>query len=385
MKQQADLFSDIRGNQGPLSRPLRALIKLSAFRENIKAIAARAPRSKLLVVIKADAYGHGALELAKAAGDAAEFAVSIPEELRQLRKAGFNNRIWVLEGPFSVACLRDSENVVWVLHSLWQLDLIKAALEAQAVASLTVCIKLDSGMHRLGFSVSELVEVFDFLTRYQGISLICAMTHFAMSDEPDNESVYKQITCFDEMLEPFADLVQKHSMANSGGILFYPQSHRDWIRPGIMLYGGKPSPETECHLNLHAVMQFQSAIIALHQVKQGESVGYGSTWTAQKDSVIATVAVGYADGYPRHAKNGTPVAHINSDNAEVTLVPLAGRVSMDMITIDVTGLEKVQVGDTVELWGEALPADVVAKSAGTIAYDLFTGVSKRVPRVYLAT
>lgn len=383
MKQLSVLFSEFSRQQTQISRPLKAVIKLEAFQENIRTIADSAPESRVLVVIKADAYGHGAIELARAAGESGELAVSIPEELRQLRNAGIQNSIWVLEGPFSIACLRDSENVVWVLHSLWQLELLRQALDAKMVSSLSVCIKLDTGMHRLGFSAAELAEVFDFLARHKGITLTCAMTHFAMSDEPENESVMQQISRFDQMLTPYTDVVNRHSMANSGGILFYPQTHRDWIRPGIMLYGGKPSPDCVCALKLRAVMQFQSAIIALHHVKKDEYVGYGSTWKAERDSLIATVAAGYADGYPRHAKNGTPVAHINPQNGTVSIVPLAGRVSMDMITIDVTDIENVQVGDTIELWGELLAADEVAKSAGTIAYDLFTGVSKRVPRVYM--
>lgn len=380
--QQAKLFSEFTRNEDQISRPLRALIKLSAFRENIRIISDSAPDSRVLVVIKADAYGHGLIELAGAVKESTEFAVSIPEELRLLRKACFKNRVWVLEGPFTQGCLKDSKNVVWVLHSLWQLELIKQALQSKLVSSVSVCIKLDTGMHRLGFSAEELPEVFDFLTRNEAVSAICALTHFAMSDEEANASVHQQIARFDQLLTPYKGIISKHSMANSGGILFYPQSHRDWVRPGIMLYGAKPSPDCLCRLKLKAVMSLQSAIIALHHVKKGESVGYGSTWTAAQDSIIATVAIGYADGYPRHARNGTPVAHINPESSEVTIVPLAGRVSMDLITIDVTTLQDVQVGDPIELWGEHLSADEVAKSAGTIAYDLFTGISKRVPKIY---
>ena len=365
------------------SRPLRALIKLSAFKENLHTIADYVGESKVLVVIKADAYGHGLVEIAQASGKQAEFAVAIPEELKQLRTAGLENVVWVLEGPFSAACLQYSDNVVWVIHSLWQLPLIDQHLKQNNIGTLSVAIKLDTGMHRLGFAESELETVFACFTRHSNIKIVCAMTHFAMSDEANNQDVLRQISQFDSMLAASNVATLKGSLANSGAILFYPEAHRDWVRPGIMLYGGKPAPETVCPIKLKAVMQFQSAIIALHDVSKGESVGYGSTWTAQQDARIATVAVGYADGYPRHALNGTPVGHINTETSELTIVPLVGRVSMDMITIDVSALKDVRIGDRIELWGEHVSVDEVAKYAGTISYDLFTGVSKRVPRVYL--
>jgi alanine racemase len=377
------LFSDFNDVSNAISRPLRAEINLSNFKHNLQVIADSAPASRVLVVIKADAYGHGLLEIAGAAGDEAEFAVAIPEELRQLREAGFQNMVWVLEGPFNASCLQQSRNVVWVIHSLWQLRLIEQVAQAHPLDTFSVCIKLDTGMHRLGFADAELNEVFSCLASNSRIKAVCVMTHFAMSDEPDNQSVLEQISRFDRMISAYTGIVSKHSLANSGAILYYPQSHRDWIRPGIMLYGGKPAPDSECSLNIKQVMCFRSAIIALHRVKKGESVGYGSRWIAQQDTLIATVAVGYADGYPRHAVNGTPVAHINARTSEISIAPLAGRVSMDMITVDVSGIECVQIGDQIELWGEYVSADEVAKSAGTIAYDLFTGVSKRVPRVYL--
>jgi alanine racemase len=377
-----DMFTAFGSSKDVSARPLRAWIDLTAFRDNLNSISAHAPDSGVLVVIKADAYGHGLVEIARSAGENAEFAVAIPDELKQLRTSGIENRVWVLEGPFSVACLQISENVVWVIHSLWQLQLLKHALRLQIIESVSVCIKLDTGMHRLGLSVDELNQVFDFVSTHRQVMLVCAMTHFAMSDLPNQASVYRQISQFDEMMLQFSKLNCQHSLANSGGVMHYPQSHRDWIRPGIMLYGAMPSPEIACPFHLKAVMHFQSAIMALHRVKKGESVGYGATWTAQRDSLIATVAAGYADGYPRHAVNGTPVAHIDSRSHKVSILPLVGRVSMDMITIDVTDAAHPKIGDCIELWGEHVSADKVAQYAGTIAYDLLTGVSKRVPRIY---
>ncbi len=363
------------------SRPLRALINLDAFLHNLKLIQQQAATAEVLVVVKADAYGHGLVPLAKAAGDHA-LAVAIPEELAELRAAGLKNRVWVLEGPFDLECLSLSENVVWVLHSLWQLDLLVKAFKAQRFQTLSVCLKLDTGMHRLGFSESELERVFEFLAEYDCFQLESVMTHFAQSDEPDNAHVIAQMSKFDSLLKQYEWISVKQSMANSGAILYYPGSHRNWVRPGIMLYGARPSPTTPCALSIKPVMQFQSAIIALHNVKKGDSVGYGAAWTADKDSLIATVAVGYADGYPRHAPSGTPVGVLSSVTGEIHRVSLVGRVSMDMITIDVSAIARVKVGDVVELWGATIPADEVALKAETIAYELFTGVSKRVPRVY---
>lgn len=382
MNPQKPVFSDF-SDLNEYARPLRALIKLSSFQANLQCIAGRVGDARILVVIKADAYGHGLLEIARAAGDA-DLAVAIPEELHALRSAGINNRVWVLEGPFTSECLRQSTNVVWVIHSLWQLDLLHQAHAQGYVEQLDICIKLDSGMHRLGFSVHDQEALLHKLSSFSFIAIVCIMTHFAGSDIPDNPHVIRQIAQFDQMLVQLNWKKCQQSLANSGAVLFYPESYRDWVRPGIMLYGGKPSPNTDCPLVLEPVMSFQSAIIALHKVKEGESVGYGAAWAAKKDSLIATVAVGYADGYPRHAPNGTPVSVKSQKTGQEYSAYLVGRVSMDMITIDVSAIPEAMVGDLVELWGESVPVDVVAGLAGTISYQLFTNVSKRVPRVYRA-
>tara|TARA_R110001592_G_scaffold61350_4_gene186955 strand:- start:14253 stop:15386 length:1134 start_codon:yes stop_codon:yes gene_type:complete len=368
------------GTEQRSSRPLRALIHISAFKNNIKKVQNFVAGSELIVVVKADAYGHGLVELAFAA-EGHDLAVAIPEELYSLREAGVENRVWVLEGFFSSDPLKISRSVIWVLHSFWQLELLKSAIEENKLDNVDVCIKLDTGMSRLGFCPSKLEQIKEYISDIPQVTIHALMTHFSMSDQPDNSIVFSQIEMFDTAIMKSGMSDIRQSMANSGGITFYPQSHRHWVRPGIMLYGGTPSPNIKTTIVTDAVMSFQSAIIALHEVRKGESVGYGGDWKAESDSLIATVAVGYADGYPRHAPNGTPVAVIHA-SGDVQLVSLVGRVSMDMITIDVTRVKNVSIGYQVELWGKNVSVDKVAELSNTISYQLLTSVSKRVPRVY---
>ena len=374
-------FPDYFSTSEVFSRPLRAKINIASFKQNIKNVEKHVGSSELIVVLKADAYGHGLVELA---GVSAEYdlAVAIPEELITLRRAGIENRVWVLEGCFSTKCLK-YENVVWVIHSFWQLDLIKEAFLNGQIQSLDICIKLDTGMHRLGFDRSDLFMVKQIINTIPQVNIYGLLTHFSMSDQHDNNHVNAQISRFDEMLKDQSWESIGQSLSNSGAICFHPQAHREWVRPGIMLYGASPSPNLKLPVSISAVMSFESAIIALHKVKKGESVGYGKTWIAEVDSVIATVAVGYADGYPRHAPNGTPVAVISNVSEVCNIVCLVGRVSMDMITIDVTGLQDVVIGDNIELWGKRISVDKIAELSGTISYELLSGVSKRVPRIYI--
>ncbi len=374
-------FPDYFATSEVCSRPLRAQIDIASFKQNIENIEKHVGSSELIIVLKADAYGHGLVELAQVS-PGYDLAVAIPEELINLRKAGIENKVWVLEGCFSIDCLK-YENVVWVVHSFWQLDLIKEAVLTRQIHSLDICIKLDTGMHRLGFDRCDLFMVKQIINSISQLKIYGLLTHFAMSDKHDDNQVNTQISRFDDMLKDHSWEFIGQSLSNSGAICFHPQAHRKWVRPGIMLYGASPSPNSKLPVSLSAVMSFESAIIALHKVKKGESVGYSKTWVAEEDSVIATVAVGYADGYPRHAPNGTPVAVIRNASKVCNMVSLVGRVSMDMITIDVTGLQDVDIGDKVELWGKRIPVDKIAELSGTISYELLSGVSKRVPRIYI--
>ncbi len=357
-------------------RPLRARIDRAAFQHNIDQAARRCPNANVLVVLKADAYGHGLVEMARGLDDR-DVAVAGSDEARVLIESGYAGRIWVLEGPFNQDCLNlsRSHDVVWVIHALWQLELIAQNPDHE---DLTVWLKLDTGMHRLGLNSSELAPALARLDTLKAVSLQGVMSHFAGSDEPENPAVFSQTQLFDQLLSQPALRRAQQSLANSGAVLFYPAAHRDWVRPGIMLYGGVPD-RGACAADhgLQAVMTLQSRVMALRTVPGGDAVGYGARWQARRDSLIATVACGYGDGYPRHAPDGTPVA-VNGQR-----VALAGRVSMDMITVDVTDLESVSIGDPVELWGPQISVDEVAELSGTISYELLTGVTARVPRVYV--
>ena len=362
-------------------RPLKVVIDKKAFRSNIQVAQQIAPESELLVVIKADAYGHGLLEMMEAVGSH-DLAVAIPEELACLSREGIKNQIWVLEGPFSASCLLLSQqaSVIWVIHSLWQLELIASAGLA---LKIRVCLKLDTGMHRLGLSESELVAALHKLKALDHVELFAVMSHFAESDHENSIEVRAQIANFDARVDAHDLRTLPMSLANSGGIMFYPESHRQYVRPGIMLYGGMPnSKQCAKDKGLRAVMTFESAIISLRRVTAGESVGYGSRWLATRDSVIATIAGGYADGYPRLARDGTPVGLFIAEN-ELEIAPLVGQVSMDMITIDVTDIPEAKVGMLVELWGKNIAVDVIASCSNTISYDLLTAISQRVPRSYI--
>ena len=363
----------------PVGRPLHARIDLAAFQHNIQVSCKLAPGSQVLVIVKANAYGHGLIEMAQAAG-VHDLGVAIPEELHRLIDAGLKNKVWVLEGPFSQQCIEAAKNhaVVWVIHSLWQLNLFEGLRPGKRHQ---ICLKVDTGMNRLGFSNELFTVALKRAREIPCLELAACMTHFSSSDLNGGRSVEKQVRQFDQIV---GSLQVNCSLANSGGVLLYPGTHRDMVRPGIMLYGGMPDFQLNAiDYDLKPVMSFRSAIIALKKVPVGQSVGYGSNWTAEVDSVVATVAGGYGDGYPRHAVNGTPVGVFKLGDSEPTIVPLVGTVSMDMLSVDVTELPGVQVGDAVELWGNSVSVDLLASKSGTIGYDLLCAVTTRVPRYYL--
>lgn len=354
-------------------RPLYAHIDLNAFQHNIGCVESLCPEANALVVIKADAYGHGLLQMAQAAGKR-DLAVASSNEARVLIQGGIKSRIWVLEGPLSEACmsLTQGHSVIWVVHSVWQLKLL-----ARHASDVHMVVKVDTGMHRLGFMPEQLAEVLASVASMPHLHIYALMTHFASSDQVACQQTINQIAAFEDCLKQYALQDKVLSLANSGGILHYPVSRVGWVRPGIMLYGAMPDPKQDFSLfDLKPVMSLRSKVISLTAIRAGETVGYGGVWQAQRDSIIAVIACGYADGYPRHAVNGTPVWVAGKR------VPLVGRVSMDMITVDVSDLPDVAIGDNVELWGEHISIDEVALSAGTIAYEILTQVTKRVPRIY---
>ncbi len=355
-------------------RGTRAVIDLAAIRANYRYACELAPAARTMPVIKANAYGHGMLEVANALAPLAPaLAVAILEEAVSLREAGVTSPVLVLEGVHDAAGFAEARvrDLTVMLHDAEQIS----ALAASGVP-VKAWIKLDTGMHRLGFPAADAGRVVDDLT-HRGLlvdkPVLC--THLACADEPGNTHTRAQLRAFAAATR---GLDLPRSISNSAAILAWPESHADWNRAGYMLYGDSPLPGGHpAGEPLRPAMRFEAELIALREIAAGESVGYGARWTAEQPAVIGTVAVGYGDGYPRHAPDGTPV-FVNG-----RIAPLAGVVSMDMITIDLTGHDDVSVGDTVELWGDRLPIQKVAAAVGTIGYELMTRVSERVPKLYL--
>lgn len=343
-----------------------ATISLSAFANNLKIAQSCAPNSKVMAVLKADAYGHGLTEAAKALSDADAFAVARIEEGIALRMQ-CAKPIIVLSGCSGkkVLELAAEHHLQAVIHTLEDWQVLQ-----QHFPTLPYWLKVDTGMHRLGLSFADFQQInAENNTLCQGI-----ISHLSDAEELQFSLSQLQLQRLQAFQAQRPEL--PCSLANSAALLYHPETHLQWVRPGLMLYGCNPA-EQSCAASqkLQAVMSFCSQVIALHDIEAGERVGYNGRFVADKPTRIATIAVGYADGYPRHAKDGTPV-WINGK-----VFPLAGKVSMDLITVNVSGGE-VKIGDTVELWGKNLSASTVAAWADTISYHLFTGLTQRVPRVY---
>lgn len=363
-----------------MSRPAKAIVDLAAVRHNYQLAQKLTPNAQALGVVKANAYGHGSVAVAKTLEPLAPvLAVACIEEAVELRQAGIVKPILLLEGAFEaeeIITARDQN--FWLMASgIEQVEMItRANLDETQGNALTVWLKADTGMHRLGLTGEQVKASYAKLKAlpYVADDIVIA-THFAAADELDSDFTSQQIDCFASLTEGLNTPV---SLANSAGILAWPQAHGNYTRPGIMLYGSSPFPEPQVNADqLKPVMTLESEVIAVRTIEAGETVGYGRSWTAQRRSTIATVAIGYGDGYPRQMPNGTPV-FINGQRAE-----LAGRVSMDMITVDVTDIGTVNVGDNVELWGHNIPLNEVAGCVGTISYELVTRMPLRTPRLYI--
>nr|WP_314875105.1 alanine racemase [uncultured Pseudomonas sp.] len=354
-------------------RPARALIDLQALRHNYR-LARELSGAKALAVIKADAYGHGAVRCALALeAEADGFAVACIEEALELRAAGIKAPILLLEGFFEASELAlISANDLWcVVHSLWQLE----AIEQSAVAKpLKVWLKLDSGMHRVGLHPKDYQQAYQRLLASGKVARIVLMSHFARADELDAQATVQQVAVFEEARQ---GLSAECSLRNSPAVLGWPQVPSDWVRPGIMLYGATPFevPQAEAS-RLQPVMTLQSRVISVRELPAGEPVGYGAKFISPRPTRVGVVAMGYADGYPRQAPTGTPVLVAGKRSQ------LIGRVSMDMLCIDLTDIPEATLGSPVELWGKQVLASDVAEHAGTIPYQLFCNL-KRVPLEYI--
>jgi len=358
-----------------MSRPLRAEINLSALRHNLQQARQSAPNSKILAVIKANGYGHGMQTVAHALASADAFAVASIDEAITLAESGVPQPIVLLEGVFNDEDLLllqayPFQPVVHRISQVEQLEQLEQLEQVKNSQPLTVWLKIDTGMHRLGFAPAEATEVLSRLQSCKCVEKIILMTHFACADDSANVMTAKQIKLFEQV---FDEIDLPRSLANSAAILSLADTHEDWIRPGIMLYGASPLLDKSANeLALQTVMTLRSEIIAVKTIDKDESVGYGAKWKSEQETRVGVVAVGYGDGYPRHAPSGTPVL-VNGLRTQ-----LIGCVSMDMITVDLTDCGG-DVGDEVVLWGEGLAADEVASAAGTIAYELFCHITARVP------
>ncbi len=358
-----------------MSRPNQARLDLDALRHNVAVAHALAPQSRMMAVVKANAYGHGAVTIATALESQVDaLAVACLEEAVELRSAGVNAPVLLLEGVFE-----PRELVTVAELGLWltiQNEQQLGWLESTALTVPVHCwLKVNTGMNRLGVELAQAPTFFQRLQAQDKVAgEVVVYTHFACADKLQSEKTPQQLAAFESLA-----IDAPRSAANSAGLLAWPASHYDWVRPGYMLYGNSPLLGEHANTaSLQPVMTLASAIISLREVDTGEAVGYGGTWTAQRPSRIATVTIGYGDGYPRQAPNGTPVL-VNGQRAA-----LAGCVSMDMITVDVTDLEDVQLGDEVILWGKDLPLSEVAQCAATIGYELTTRMPARTPRVVIS-
>jgi alanine racemase len=354
-----------------MSRPARALLDSEALRHNLAQVRRCAPRARVMAVVKANGYGHGLLWVAQALADADAFAVASVEEGGQLRRGGIRQPVTVLEGFFSAdeIPLLVENGLEPVIHHAVQLQQLEAATAAPA----TVWIKVDSGMHRVGFAPEDFGEAWRRIKALRGVRRMRVMTHFASADETGDAATAHQMQVFGALIK---DMDVETSLANSAGIVAWPASHGEWVRPGIMLYGASPvNGRDASDLGLRPVMTLESALITVQQRRRGDAIGYGGDWVCPEDMPVGVVAIGYGDGYPRHVRAGTPVL-VNGTRAA-----LIGRVSMDMITLDLRAVPRARIGDRVVLWGAGLAVDEIAHHAGTISYELLCHVTERIPRV----
>ena len=351
-----------------MSRPLLAQVNLSALRANLRKARERAANAQVLAVVKADAYGHGLERVLPALSDADGLALLELDAAIALRERHYTRRILLLEGFFTADELQEiaARRFAVVVHDEDQVRMLESA---ELSRPIEVFVKINTGMNRLGFRPDLTHAIVDRLSHASSVAVLRLMTHLARADE--EEGAREQLERFEEACQ---GLPYPRSLANSAGVLRYAEIGGDYVRPGIMLYGSSPFPyQTAEALGLAPVMTLKSKLIATQELKANDSVGYGGIYTASRAHRVGVIACGYADGYPRHAPNGTPVLVCGRK------VRTAGRVSMDMMTVDLTDVPEAVIGSPVVLWGEGLPVDDVATAASTVGYQLLCGVSRRVP------
>jgi alanine racemase len=351
-----------------MPRPIRATISASALARNLEVARSHAGGARIWAVLKASGYGHGLRRSARALANADGFAILDVSEAIALRVDGFDKPILMLEGFFKAQDLPQlvDHRVTPVVHNIEQIEMLE---KTPLNGTLDVYLKVNSGMNRLGFTVDNVRLAWNALKSLPSVGEVTLMTHFADAD--GDAGVAAQLQWFNELTQPFEG---ERSMANSAALLRYPEQTRgDWVRPGIMLYGCSPfSYKSAQELGLMPAMTLTSELIAVQHLQPGERVGYGQTYEAGQEMTIGVVACGYADGYPRHAPTGTPVLVAGQRTGTV------GRVSMDMLCVDISDIPEAYVGSSVTLWGEGLPCDEVAAAAGTVSYELLCALNPRV-------
>ncbi|HWT70728.1 MAG TPA: alanine racemase [Oxalicibacterium sp.] len=356
-----------------MPRPLVATIDIAALRHNLHIAKQHAPGAKVWAVLKANAYGHGLERGMRGFADADGLALIEPEAAAALRELGWRKRLLLLEGIFDTQDLETAvrHGVDLVVHNEEQLLMLEGSSSS---TPLDVYLKVNSGMNRLGFVPSACRAMYARLQALPHVRSIAFMTHFANADHPDHSGLP-----LSEQLRRFelatAGLPGERTLSNSAGDLLHPDCAADWVRPGVMLYGSSPADASASAFDLRAAMQLESEIIGVQHIAAGESVGYGSQFIAEQAMTIGVVACGYADGYPRHAPTGTPVI------VDGTRTRVLGRVSMDMMSVDLNPVENARVGSKVELWGSNLSIDEVAHAAGTLGYELMCAVAPRVKMI----
>ncbi len=352
------------------------VINRRALRHNLQRLRELAPASKLVAVVKANAYGHGLLETARTLPDADAFGVARLEEALRLRAGGITQPVLLLEGFFNAADLPTiaAQHLHTAVHNPEQLEALE---QAELSEPVTVWMKLDTGMHRLGVRPEEADAFYQRLTQCKNVCQpVNVVSHFARADEPECGATESQLDIFNTFCDGKPG---QRSIAASGGILLWPQAHFDWVRPGIILYGVSPLEQKPWgpDFGFQPVMSLTSSLIAVREHKAGEPVGYGGTWISHRDTRLGVVAMGYGDGYPRVAPSGTPVL-INGRE-----VPIVGRVAMDMICVDLGPDATERAGDPVIMWGDGLPVERIAEITKVSAYELITRLTSRVAMHYI--
>ena len=348
-----------------MTRPARVIVDVSAIVENFKVAQQKAPHSRVMAIVKADGYGHGIVRVAKALVDLTDsFGVASLEEAIKLRDAGISRPIVLLEGPFEASELLDivAYRLECVVHSEHQLTWI-----AEVAKKLSVWVKVDSGMHRLGFAPSQIPKVVELLQA--GSHSIRFMTHLASAHQPSDRSVGEQVSVFQSAVESHDS---EASIANSSAVLLWPTVQAQWVRPGLMLYGVSPfAGSVGSDHGLQPAMTVASQLISVREVASGSGVGYGRGYICPTRMRVGVVAFGYGDGYPRSASTGTPIM-VGGIRTQVI-----GQASMDMLTVDLRPIPNAAVGDPVVLWGRELPVEEIARCADTIPYELLCRVRMR--------